>query len=356
MAKMKSVIMVAPKKVEIREMNIPTPGPNQVLVKIKSCNLCTAEQRFFVGEYGDKIYPINFGHEYAGVIEAIGSEVLADKYPIGARVAVRNQDSCGACYYCRIGRSDLCTHQQKANKSMIPYEGVRMMGGLSQYCVVDISGIFFLNDNITFHQAIFAEPLACVCNSVGHTDIRLGSDVVVIGGGIMGMLHTMVAKLRGARVIMSEPDDARRELALKLGADIVINPKEVDAVEEVKRITDGRGGDVIFNTTPISAVAKQACDMVAKAGKVVMYSSQHPDKPIEISPNWIHSAQPIITGSVNPSIYSFQESVDLINKGIVDPTPLFYGSFPMEKAEEAFLTAMRPDTYRVAIDMEDDVI
>lgn len=229
-------------------------------------------------------------------------------------------------------------------------DGVQSVGGFSNYIALDTSRVYFLPNDMDIHKAIFSEPLACVINSVEQGKIEFGNDVVIIGGGIMGMLHIMCAKLKGARVIMSEPDEDRRKLAKELGADIIINPLESDPVQTVKELTDGRGADVVFNTTAISAVAGQAVAMVGKLGRVVMYSSQHPDKPIEISPNWLHNSQAVITGAVSPSIKSFEQSTAMLAKGLIDPTKLFYGSFSYENAAEAFETAIRPDTYRCAID------
>lgn len=102
---------------------------------------------------------------------------------------------------------------------------------------------------------------------------------------------------------------------------------------------------------PVSAVAGQALKMAAPMGRVVMYSSQHPDKPVEVSPGWLHSANPVITGAVNPSVRSFLHAVQLLNKGLIDPAKLFSGEFGLDDAQKAFEAAIRPDTFRIAIRM-----
>lgn len=101
----------------------------------------------------------------------------------------------------------------------------------------------------------------------------------------------------------------------------------------------------------VSAVAGQALKMAAPMGRVVMYSSQHPDKPVEVSPGWLHSANPVITGAVNPSVRSFLHAVQLLNKGLIDPAKLFSGEFGLDDAQNAFEAAIRPDTFRIAIRM-----
>lgn len=173
--------------------------------------------------------------------------------------------------------------------------------------------------------------------------------MVVIGGGVMGILHVIAAKMSGARVILSEPDPAREKVAKSYGADIVLNPKEVDVVAEVKKLTGGEGANVVFNTTPITALTSQAIEMTAMMGRMVQYSSMHPDNPIEVSPNYIHNSEIIITGSKSPSIKAFDTSARILSKKIVDLAPLLTESYSMEEADKAFERALSPETYRVMI-------
>jgi L-iditol 2-dehydrogenase len=179
--------------------------------------------------------------------------------------------------------------------------------------------------------------------------IRLGEDVVIIGGGVMGMLHILCSKLSGARVILSEPDAKRAEFAKKLGADFVVNPKEQDPVQFVKDLSGGKGADVVFNTTPISALVEQGISMIAPAGRFVQYSSMHPDTPISISPNWLHNFQAILTGTKSPSIKAFTNAVTLLNKGLINVKPLLSEEYDMSEADKAFERATSPETFRVMI-------
>lgn len=126
--------------------------------------------------------------------------------------------------------------------------------------------LFVYPDSTTFEKMAFTEPLACVVNSINRTNIQFGDDVAVIGGGTMGMLHVMLARLKGARVILSEPLRERRDRALKLGCDDVIDPTKEDAVKRVKELTGGRGAQVVFNTTAIPAIAAQAVEMTSPGG------------------------------------------------------------------------------------------
>jgi len=342
---MKVVAITAERKTQVFEIDKPVPTAGQVLIRIHACALCTFEQRVFT-QMTKKTLPYVGGHEFAGLIEELGAGVSPVDYPIGAKVAVRVLQSCGTCYYCRHGQENLCT---KAYAKSSAAAGTLTPNGLGEYIAVNINQVYFLSDDTPYEQAVFVEPFACVLNSIERGQIELGDDVVVIGGGIMGVLHVIAAKMSGARVILSEPDPQRGEMAKKYGADIVLNPKEVDVVAKVKEITGGEGANVVFNTTPIAAIAAQAVAMTAQMGRCIFYSSIHPDNPIEISPNGIHNTEVIITGSKSPSIKSFDTSARILSKGIVDLTPLLTESYEKQDADTAFERACSMDTYRVMI-------
>lgn len=169
----------------------------------------------------------------------------------------------------------------------------------------------------------------------------------------MGMLHVMLAHLRGARVILSEPMKERRDKALELGANDVIDPMNTDAVAEVKKLTGGMGAKVVFDTTAVPALALQAIECTAKCGTVVMFSSLHPNKPVEVNLGAIHSTQVNITGAQNGSVKTFWQAVQIMNKGVFDPTPLIEAVYDYNDFDEAMACAMRPDTYKVVLKMED---
>ncbi len=343
--KMKAVAVVGKGKIDIIEMTKPVPKSEQILVKIRACALCTYEQRVY---NGIKEMPLPFvgGHEFTGVIDGIGSEIDSENYKIGTKVAVRILYKCGSCYYCRRGKENLCVG---INRSTVTEPGISGIGGLGEYIVVDTSQVWKLPDDISLEKATFAEPIACVVNSIKNGDPELGDDVVIIGGGVMGMLHLILSKMRGARTIMSEPDEARRKLAMELGCDIVIDPSKEDPVKAVKELTGGRGAEVVFNTTPISAVAEQAVQMTGSLGRCVMYSSQHPDVPIKISANWLHNSEAIVTGAVSPSVYSFETAINLLSKNLINPGKLISGIYDYTQGSEAFAKAAAPGSYRVII-------
>ena len=333
------------KKCEILNLETPDLRPGEALVKVHAVALCTLEQRIFRGEVKMPL-PCTGGHEVSGEIAAFGPGVNLKKWAVGDRVAVRLLYSCGECYYCRTGHTNMCERAQKKPTR----EGLLVgPGGLCDYVIVDTASLFKIPDTLTYEEACLTEPLACVVHSVGRANIQLGEDVVVIGGGIMGQYHVMLAKRRGARVILSEVDPARAELAKKLGADMVFNPMEVDPVEFVKSVTEGRGADVVFNTTAIPSVVPQAIAMTVKAGRMIQYSSMHPDAPTPVSPQMLHGTETVLTGSISPDGHDFFVANRLLSSGIIDCKSMIAITFPFAQAQDAFEAAIVPGTFRVII-------
>lgn len=346
--KMKNIAVIDKNKVGFLESGLPKVGPGDILVKIRGCMLCTFEQRIF-NRVVKMPLPFVPGHEIVGEVAHLGDNINEKDWPIKQKVVIRLLYPCGECYNCRNGYENICLNGNRANESKNEIMG---MGGLGEYISVEPRQLWKVPNDLEDEIAVFAEPLGCVVNSVQIARANFGDDVVVIGGGIMGQLHIMLAKLSGARVILSEPDEKRRAIAKKLGADITINPMEVDPIKSVKEIT-GNGAEVVYNTTSIPIVAKQSIEMLAPLGKVVMYSSIHPDEDITVNPNWIHKFQPIITGAMSPSVRSFDAATNLLAKKILDPRPLLFNTYKFEQAQQAFEEAVLPQTMRILIDFKE---
>ena len=329
------------KKIGFKEVKKREPEDRQVLVKVDSCAICTLEQRVYSGVMNR--YPFAGGHEAAGTVEAIGKKVKGVQ--VGDKVAVRLLNSCGECYYCRNGHENQCTTSIIAETQ----ECAMGPGGFAEYMMMDASDVYKMDPKIDLTHAALSEPLACCVHSIENGQIGLGDDVVVIGVGIMGALHIQLAKLKGARVIACELDDTRLEIAKKMGADILINSGKTDPVKEIQKITEGRGADAVFCTVPVAALAKQAVDMSGKLGRIVFYTSFHPDNPIDISPNKVHSTEQIITGTVNPMKKDFLIATRLLSGKLIDVSALISDCIPLENIEEAMEKAIRPDTYRIIV-------
>ncbi|HAE61421.1 MAG TPA: alcohol dehydrogenase [Eubacteriaceae bacterium] len=343
---MKAVVLVDKKKMEIQDVQTPVPKDDEVLLKIRASGICTNDIRDYLGSKYS--LPRIGGHEYSGEIVALGKDVDINQFSVGQRAVSYIIPACGECHYCRMDKQNLC---EKAPTSKIFFsdEGISGYGGFAEYITIKSRDVYTLPDNISFETAAFAEPVACVLNSLNHAKIEIGDDVVVIGGGAMGQLHVMLAKMRGARVILSEPDEKRRELAKTYGCDIVFNPFVSDPVEFIAESTKSKGADVVFNTTSNPIVAEQAVKMTGPSGRCIMFSSIHPNEPISVDAGYVHSKETIITGSVSPTIKSFNQAVNIISKDMIDVSRLIFDTYDYIEYEKAFKAAIKPDTLKVIL-------
>lgn len=344
---MKVLLMSKPGDVKLAEVPTPEPKENEVLIRVMAAGICTNDIRDFKGDCNYS-YPRIGGHEYCGVIEKLGSGVEEGQFEVGQRVVAYIINADHSCHYCRTGHENICFHHSNSH-IFHNREGISGYGGFGEYVTAKAEDLFVYSDRTSFEKMAFTEPLACVVNSVNRTRIELGDDVVVIGGGTMGLLHVMVAKLRGARVIVSEPLEERRRKALELGAHAAIDPVHTNAVEEVLKLTEGRGAAVVFNTTANPVLMAQAMDMTAACGTCVAFSSMHPNKPVPVDAGAMHTLQKTMTGAVSPTVQAFYQAYELIDKGLLDPTVLTEQIFDYTDFDEAMACAMRPDTYKVIL-------
>lgn len=342
---MKVLLMNKPGDVHVTDIPMPEPKENEVLIRVKAAGICTNDIRDFQGDCSYS-YPRIGGHEFCGVIEKTGAGVNA--FQKGQKVVSYIINADHTCHLCRTGHENICFHHTNSHIFTNP-DGISGYCGFGEYVTARAQDIMVYSETTSFEKMAFTEPLACVVNSINRTGIELGDDVVVVGGGTMGLLHVMAARLRGARVIVSEPLAERREKALALGAAAVIDPMSCDAVQEVMRLTNGQGAAVVINGLANPAVMPQAMDMTAPCGVCVAFSSMHPNKPVPVDVGAMHSLQKSLIGAVSPTIKAYYQAVQLIDKGLVDPTPLTEQIFDYTDFDSAMACAMRPDTYKVIL-------
>ena len=346
MSTMKVAVFSNVSKIEIIDIEKPQPKPHEILVKMKACAICTWEQRVYRGI--NKVeFPFVGGHEMSGVIEALGDSIDHNAWEIGDKVVIGLLNSCGECKYCKMGEEGAC--ENFSYEKLVGGLSLRGMGGFSEYLSVPAKNVFKMAEDLPFEVASLTEPLSCVSHSVDSANIKITDIVVVQGAGIMGQFHTMLSKYRAAMIIVIEPNEARRIVAKQLGADLVLDPMAEDVVQKVKRVTNGRGADIVFNTTAVSEIAQQSIQMVAKMGQVILYSSYHPDNPIDVSPNWIHKSMIKLTGSANSNTVDFKKSLRILSSKTIDPSLLISDCISFENIEEAFQKAIDPKNYRVIV-------
>ncbi len=342
---MQRVVITGPKEVEIEEVPLQLPARDEVLVRVHSSALCTFEQRAYIG-MDARFYPLLGGHELAGVVEAKGAEI--NNVEIGDKVAISALDRCGKCYSCRrgYGCENVWYKKDKADRPAGP------MGpaGLATHKLAKDYQVFRLHPDTNLLYASLTEPLACVLRSIKKAQIQPGDSVVILGGGVMGILHTILAKGHGASVIISEPDATRRKQALAFGANHTVDPTQEDFVETVRALSGGRGADVIFVATGVMKALESGIGALAKGGRLLVYARMFPKgQTIAIDPNLLHDNEIVLTGTISQSAEDFQQAAEMISSSAIDMGPIISATYPFEQIKSAFEAAIDLSTYRIVV-------
>ena len=323
---MRAARLYGPRDLRVEQLEEPTPGPGEALIKIEACGVCPSDVRGYLGTRAStSTGPRTPGHEWAGPIEALGLETTSDVFTVGTRVAADWRMVCGRCYQCRRGVFNYCEQLTR---------GVR--GGFTQYGVAPLSQLRAIPDHVSFEQAAFCEPLACVINGNEMTPMRLGDDVVIVGAGPIGLLHLQLAKNRGARCIVSDPLASRLEAAKRLGAHDVVDASAGDPVAQVKALTEGRGADAVIVAVGATEPSRQALEMAAIGGKVNYFAGAYPPAVLDFDTNVVHYRQLVVTGSHDFTPHHFTAALKLISFGIVQVEPLISHRFALEGTKDAF--------------------
>ena len=326
---------------ELLEYELPAPGPDEVVIRVKACGICGTDIHIQSGEKGsaDVSTPVILGHELAGIIEETGQNVSHLK--VGDRVAVDPNIYCGNCFYCRQGKKQLCKSLQAI--------GINRNGGFAEYCVCPAAQCHVLGPDVLFEHGAMSEPLACCIHGIDRARIQTGDIVFIIGGGSIGLLMVQLAKLAGASsVILSEPHDKQREAAYNLGADLVINPVNEDVIAKTRALTRRDGADVVIECVGRSNATEQAFAVAAPGATILLFSVPKPDAVYELGLMDAYKKElRIISSFINPDTH--QRAVSLINNNKIRFDTIITHEYPLNQLGEAFAMQRNPDSIKVMI-------
>jgi L-iditol 2-dehydrogenase len=223
-------------------------------------------------------------------------------------------------------------------------------GGFGDYVLRSGTDCYKIAEDAPYEQAALTEPLACVTRSIQRAQLQPGERVVIVGAGIMGMLHLQLAKSYNAVIIVSEPNELRRRKAIELGAHHAFNPLEQDYVETVKALGEGQGANATFICVAHHATVEPAIVASAQNGRVLCYSSFFPKgQKVEIDPDIFHKYEVTLTGTMSQTREDFYAAAELIYNKLIDLEPLISATFPLTDIENAVKAAIDVDTYRVLV-------
>lgn len=339
---MRAVVITAPNTASVQQIERWSVEPGEILVRCKATAVCTTERRVFSGDL--KVYPAIGGHEFAGIVEWV-DEKETELKP-GDRVTIDAVNRCGRCYYCIKGHNNLCVNMYKSRKET----GYFLIGGgFAEYVTLLPSQVVKLPKDANLEEASLVEPLACCIHSIKKAQLSFGDTVAIVGAGTMGAMHVMLAKLMGARTIVSDLDEARLDLVRQVGADVTVNPQVADPVQTVKDYTEGRGADAVIVAASQRTAGEQGLAMVGPFGRVVFYASLYPPGMLELDWNHIHYKEITITGTEGKTAKDFHEAAKLLESGAINVRPLISKVISLDELPAELASQPTGETQRVVV-------
>jgi L-gulonate 5-dehydrogenase len=336
---MLAVSVQSPHDLQVSDIAPPgTPGAGEVLIRVERAGICGSDLHIFHGSNPFARYPRIIGHEFAGSVEAVGPDV--EGLSTGDRVVIDPVVSCGHCYACRVGRYNVC-----GNLEVL---GVHRDGGFRDKLIVPAINCVKVPDSMPFEIAALAEPFSIAANVLSRTGIEASDTVLIYGAGTVGITVLQVAKLHGARCIVSDVDAARLDRARQFGADATIHSHEVSVPEAVRNENDGLGPTVIIDGAGVPALLEEACRVASPAGRIGLLGFS--PAPCNISQQEIVKKELTLVGSrLNRRL--LPQVVTWLSEGKLKPEAMISHTFSTTDARAAFdLIETRPqDTLKVQL-------
>ncbi len=302
----------------------PVAGPGDVVVAVRASGICGSDVHGFIGSTGRRRVGVTMGHEATGDVIEVGREVATAR--IGDRVVLRSILPCGACDRCRHGQPNICVDRRGL--------GMQFEGAYAERVVVPEALVLRLPDALGYEEGSLIEPLAVSMHAVNLTPFGPGDDVVIVGAGPIGLLALLAARLRGAgRLIVTDRDPHRLEVARRLGADVAINAAENDPVAAVMDATGGRGADAVLEAVGIGPTVAQSIAVARPGGQVTWIGNSAPEVPLQMQE--LVTRELVIRGAYG-SVEEFEEAADALATGRIGAGSLIERVAPLEEGETLF--------------------
>ncbi len=337
---MQALVYPAYGELEVRDVPEPTPGPGEVLVRVRACGICGSELGSFAARSARRVPPLVMGHEFAGTVAAIGERVVGLQE--GDRVVVNSVVHCGACDLCRRGATHLCRKRQVF--------GMHRPGAFAELVAAPAGIIYPMPEGMTAVQGALVEPLA---NGIHVASLAAGhpmESVVVLGAGPIGLMCLIAARQNGAkRVAVSEPHPGRREVALSLGAEVAWEPRDGGLEAGMRAFTDGLGVDLVIDAVG-SAQTKRDSLGLARPGGEIVWIGLHGDE-VTLSSFDLILPERRLTGSYGATDADIRTAIQWLSEGRVS-TDGWVETVPLSRGDAAFFAALRQEGDAVKVVLE----
>ena len=326
---MKALILKAYNHFEIEDIEKPSCAADGVLVKIEACGICGSDVHGMDGSTGRRQPPVIMGHEAAGTIVEVGSQVSG--YSVGDRVTFDSTIYCNKCEFCLAGEINLCENRMVIGVSCDEY---RSQGAFAEYLALPQHILYKFSDKLDFEKACVVEPLSIAFHAVNITDISLGDTVVVIGAGMIGQMVVQTLRLAGAATIIAiDLDDDRLEKVCKHGADHGWNNGSVNVLEELEKLTDGKMADVVIEAVGADPTINLGIDCLKKGGAMTIIGNVSPT--INLPLQKVVTRELKVQGSC-ASAGEYPACLEFLERGDIDTSDIISAIAPLEEGQSWF--------------------
>ncbi|MGI6777590.1 MAG: zinc-dependent alcohol dehydrogenase family protein [Acetivibrionales bacterium] len=323
---MKAAVYYGRHDLRVTEVEEGPIGDNEVRVNVKYCGVCGTDIHIYEGDGGSAAVtpPTIIGHEFSGVVSGVGKNVKSVK--LGDRVTVDPNDLCGECYFCRNAQGHFCPNRVGI--------GTTYAGGFAEYVTVREKQVFKIPDSLSFEAAALVETVSCCIHGIDLCNIKTGQTVLIIGAGPIGLIMVQLAAMSGAgKIIVSEIVPEKREMALKYGANIVIDPINEDIEAILKSNTTNI--DCVIECAGTIKTIEQAIKHAGNGATVMMFGLVAPEETAVIKPYEIFQKEIKLTSSfINP--YTFDRSIEVLALGKVKVDEIITDIIPLQEINKVF--------------------
>jgi len=327
--KVKALVLESYNNLVFKDVPVPDYGPNELLVRVRACGICGSDIHGMDGSSGRRNPPLIMGHEAAGVVGKVGSEV--NKFAIGDRVTFDSTEYSLDDWFTLQGKYNLSDNRKVLGVSPKEY---RRHGAFAEFVVVPEHIVYRLPDSVSFEQAAMVEPVAVATHAINLTPIKMRDTALVVGAGMIGLFLIQVLKLSNAgKIIAIDLDDAKLKLAAKFGADLLLKPDDPKLQTKILEQTSGRGADVAFEAVGINETVNLAIELTRKSGCVTLVGNLSPKVELPL--------QSVVTREINLKgscgiAGEYPQVLEMIEKGLVDVNSLLSATAPLSEGASWF--------------------
>ncbi|MBI5026437.1 MAG: zinc-binding dehydrogenase [Nitrospirae bacterium] len=338
---MRANLLISPGVLELREIETPRPSEGEILIKIKAALTCGTDLKAF--KRGHPLIPMPgvFGHEFSGVIAEVGLRV--NDFKKGMEVMAVHSAPCGECPFCRKGLHNLC------EKIM----DTKILGAFAEYILLPPhivrQNVFQKPDSLSFEEAAFLEPLSCVVHGINSVSLSGEDTALIIGAGPIGLLHIMLLKTMGLRVIVLGKRKERLKKAAEQGADLVIDADEGNADKAIKDFTKGLGADIVFECTGLPEVWETSIWLARKGGTVVLFGGCKEETTVVYDTKRLHYDEMTLKGIFHYTPSDVKKAYKLLCDGSIKVRGLISDSYPLDNLKTALERLIRGEGIKYAI-------